>query len=145
MNLDDFFDLKGFNKKDANTKQIEENKIQLLINEIIKPTFEEIKNNINSRQKLHSAIIKAEKDLVYTIDNFLLVFGLKDLMNSKYGFKVVFLKKDNELHAYSQYGKFNIYNEIVRYDNNEAISINGLTKEIIENDFKKAFDKLIKQ
>jgi hypothetical protein len=144
MNLDDFFESKGFDKKDNKAKEFEQNKIQLIINEVVKPAFEEIKNNINSRQRLQSNIVKAERDPGYNLDNPLLIFALSDLMNSKYGFKIGFLKKNNELYSFSQYGKFNIYDEIARFDSSESISIIKLTKESIENDFKKAFDKLIK-
>lgn len=144
MNLDDFFDSKGFDKKDKRTKQMEQNKIQSIIDEIVKPALEAIKNNINSRQRLSSTIVKAEREVEYAVDNYLLIFSITDLMNAKYGFKMNFLKKDKELYSVAQYGKFNIYNEIVRYDSGVSISIHTLTAEIIENEFKKAFNKLIK-
>lgn len=131
--LDDVFKGKGFEKKLPELSPKDEENIQKFIDNIGKPAFENIADQLNSFNK-----IKAEVEVNKRSGNSIMeeiVLHLFQMGQPKLAYRLKFSKKQESLYLFGEYSIPNIYGENTRFHNTSLESpLNNSTEEEIAAD-----------
>jgi hypothetical protein len=134
QNIDELLKSQGFEKKAPELSGEDEAVIQEFLDNIGRPAFENICDQINSFQNIRAEVTASKKAPQSTIESFEL--SIYKMSQPKLSYRLGFLKKENGINVSGEYSTPNIYGENTRYQNsglNRVIS--GTTEEDIAGDF----------
>lgn len=133
-NIDELLKSQGFEKKAPELSAEDEAVIQEFLDNIGRPAFENICDQINSFQNIRGEVSPSKKTPHSSIESFEL--SIYKMSQPKLSYRLGFLKKENGISITGEYSTPNIYGENTRYQNgglNRALA--GTTEEDIASDF----------
>jgi hypothetical protein len=132
--IDELLKSQGFEKKAAELSADDQAVIQEFLDNIGKPAFENICDQLNSFQNIRAEVMPSKKAPQSVIESFEL--SVYKMTQPKLAYRLNFLKKENGINITGEYSTPNIYGENTRYQGsglNKALS--GTTEEDIASDF----------
>ncbi|MFN2457072.1 MAG: hypothetical protein ABR502_02615 [Chitinophagaceae bacterium] len=134
QDIDDLLKHQGFVKKLPELSDHDQTTIQEFLENVGKPAFENISDQLNSFQNVRSEVIPAKKTANSVIEPFEL-FVYK-MAQPKLTYRLHFSKKENGVHINGEYSIPNIYGENSRFQISSLDRIlAGTTEEDIASDF----------
>jgi hypothetical protein len=133
-NIDELLKSQGFEKKAPELSVEDQGTIQEFLDNIGRPAFENICDQINSFQNIRAEVSPSKKAPQSVIESFEL--SVYKMTQPKLSYRLNFSKKENGINIGGEYSTPNIYGENTRYQNsglNRALS--GTTEEDIASDF----------
>jgi hypothetical protein len=128
-NIDELLKSQGFEKKAPELSAIEE-----FLDNIGRPAFENICDQLNSFQNIRAEVKPSTKTPLLSIESFEL--SVYKMTQPKLSYRLKFLKKENGINIGGEYSTPNIYGENTRYQYsglNRALV--GTTEDDIASDF----------
>ena len=134
QNIDELLKSQGFEKKAPELSAEDESIIQEFLDNIGRPAFENICDQINSFQNIRAEVTLAKKAPQTAIETFAL--SVYKMSQPKLSYRLGFVKKENGINVIGEYSTPNIYGENTRYQNsglNRAIA--GTSEDDLATDF----------
>ncbi len=133
-NIDELLKSQGFEKKAPELSADDEKLIQEFLDNIGRPAFENICDQINSFQNIRAEVTPSKKAPQSSIESFEL--SVYKMSQPKLSYRLGFLKKENGINVSGEYSTPNIYGENTRYQNSGLNrTLSGTTEEDIAGDF----------
>ena len=133
-NIDELLKSQGFEKKAPELSAEDAKVIQEFLDNIGRPAFENICDQINSFQNIRAEVSASKKTPQSTIESFEL--SVYKMTQPKLSYRLGFIKKENGININGEYSTPNIYGENTRYHNSGLNrALNGTTEEDIASDF----------
>jgi hypothetical protein len=132
-NIDELLKSQGFEKKAPELFPEDEVVIQEFLENIGRPAFENICDQINSFQNIRAEVKTLKKAPQSTIETWEL--SVYKMTQPKLSYRLGFIKKENGININGEYSTPNIYGENTRYHNSGLNrALNGTTEEDIASD-----------
>jgi hypothetical protein len=132
-NIDELLKSQGFEKKAPELSPEDEVVIQEFLENIGRPAFENICDQINSFQNIRAEVKTLKKAPQSTIETWEL--SVYKMTQPKLSYRLGFIKKENGININGEYSTPNIYGENTRYHNSGLNrALNGTTEEDIASD-----------
>ena len=133
-NIDELLKSQGFEKKAPELSADDEAVIQEFLDNIGRPAFENISDQINSFQNIRAEVSTSKKTPQSAVESFEL--SVYKMSQPKLSYRLGFLKKENGISISGEYSTPNIYGENTRYQNSGLNrALNGTTEDDIASDF----------
>jgi hypothetical protein len=133
-NIDELLKSQGFEKKAPELSPEDEAIIQEFLDNIGRPAFENICDQINSFQNIRAEVTTSKKTPQSAIEGSEL--SVYKMTQPKLSYRLGFIKKENGININGEYSTPNIYGENTRYHNSGLNrALNGTTEEDIAADF----------
>ena len=133
-NIDELLKSQGFEKKAPELSADDEVVIQEFLDNIGRPAFENICDQINSFQNIRAEISASKKAPQSSIEPFEL--SIYKMSQPKLSYRLAFLKKENGINISGEYSTPNIYGENTRYQSSGLnLALAGTTEDDIASDF----------
>ena len=133
-NIDELLKSQGFEKKAPELSPEDEVIIQEFLENIGRPAFENICDQINSFQNIRAEVKTSKKRPQSAIEAFEL--SVYKMTQPKLSYRLGFIKKENGVNINGEYSTPNIYGENTRYHNSGLNrTLSGTTEEDIASDF----------
>jgi len=133
-NIDELLKSQGFEKKAPELSADDEAVIQEFLDNIGRPAFENISDQINSFQNIRAEVSTSKKTPQSSVESFEL--SVYKMSQPKLSYRLGFLKKENGISISGEYSTPNIYGENTRYQNSGLNrALNGTTEDDIASDF----------
>lgn len=134
QNIDELLKAQGFEKKAPELSAEDEGLIQEFLDNIGRPAFENICDQINSFQNIRAEVSASKKAPQSTIEPFEL--SIYKMTQPKLSYRLGFSKRENGINVTGEYSTPNIYGENTRYQNSSLNrTLSGTTEEDIASDF----------
>lgn len=133
-NIDELLKSQGFEKKAPELSIDDQATIQEFLDNIGRPAFENICDQLNSFQNVRAEVTPSKKAPQSVIESFEL--SVYKMTQPKLSYRFNFLKKENGINIGGEYSTPNIYGENTRYQNSTlSKSLNSITEDDIATDF----------
>ena len=133
-NIDELLKSQGFEKKAPELSADDQTTIQEFLDNIGRPAFENICDQLNSFQNIRAEVTASKKAPQAVIESFEL--SVYKMTQPKLSYRLNFLKNENGIHVGGEYSTPNIYGENTRYQNSSLNrSLSGITEDDIATDF----------
>lgn len=133
-NIDELLKSQGFEKKAPELSPEDELIIQEFLENIGRPAFENICDQINSFQNIRAEVKTSRKTPQAAIETCEL--SVYKMTQPKLSYRLGFIKKENGVNINGEYSTPNIYGENTRYHNSGLNkTLNGTTEDDIAADF----------
>ena len=133
-NIDELLKSQGFEKKAPELSSDDQTTIQEFLDNIGRPAFENICDQLNSFQNIRAEVTASKKAPQAVIESFEL--SVYKMTQPKLSYRLNFLKNENGIHVGGEYSTPNIYGENTRYQNSSLNrSLSGITEDDIATDF----------
>ena len=133
-NIDELLKSQGFEKKAAELSVEDQQNIQEFLENIGKPAFENICDQLNAFQNIRAEVTPSKKLPQSLIESFEL--SVYKMSQPKLSYRLSFLKKENGVNIGGEYSTPNIYGENTRYQNSGLSRVlPGTTEDDIASDF----------
>ena len=133
-NIDELLKSQGFEKKIPELSAEDQSTIQEFFDNIGKPAFENICDQLNSFQNIRAEVKPMIKTPQLTFESFEL--SVYKMAQPKLSYRLSFLKKEDDITIGGEYSTPNIYGENTRYHNSGLNrSLSGTTEDDIASDF----------
>jgi hypothetical protein len=133
-NIDELLKSQGFEKKAPELSIDDQAAIQEFLDNIGRPAFENICDQLNSFQNIRAEVTPSKKAPQSVIESFEL--SVYKMTQPKLSYRLNFLKKEDGINIDGEYSTPNIYGENTRYQNSGLNRpINGTTEDDIASDF----------
>lgn len=133
QDLDEVFKSKGFEKKLPELSRKDEQTIQEFLDNIGKPAFENISDQLNSFNN-----VKAEVEVLKRNNDSIMedvILHLFKMGQPKLAYRLRFSKKQENVYIYGEYSIPNIYGENTRFHNTDLEKpLNNITEEDLASD-----------
>lgn len=134
QNIDELLKAQGFEKKAPELSAEDEGLIQEFLDNIGRPAFENICDQINSFQNIRAEVSASKKAPQSSIEPFEL--SIYKMTQPKLSYRLGFSKRENGINVTGEYSTPNIYGENTRYQNSSLNrTLSGTTEEDIASDF----------
>ena len=132
--IDELLKAQGFEKKAPELSTEDEAIIQEFLDNIGRPAFENICDQINSFQNIRAEVTPSKKAPQSSIESFEL--SIYKMTQPKLSYRLGFLKRESGINVAGEYSTPNIYGENTRYQNSTLNrTLTGTTEEDIAGDF----------
>lgn len=133
QNFDELLKSQGFEKKVPELSAKDQDTIQEFLDNIGRPAFENISDELNSFQNIRAEVTAPKKAPQTVLESFeLLVYKMSQ---PKLSYRLSFIKKENGINIGGEYSTPNIYGENTRYQNSSLNrSLTGTTEDDIATD-----------
>ena len=133
-NIDELLKSQSFEKKAPELSPEDEVIIQEFLENIGRPAFENICDQINSFQNIRAEVKTSKKTPQSAIEAFEL--SVYKMTQPKLSYRLGFIKKENGVNINGEYSTPNIYGENTHYHNSGLNrTLSGTTEEDIASDF----------
>lgn len=134
QNIDELLKSQGFEKKAAELSVEDQENIQEFLENIGKPAFENICDQLNAFQNIRAEVTPSKKIPQSLVESFEL--SVYKMSQPKLSYRLSFLKKENGVNIGGEYSTPNIYGENTRYQNSGlSRALPGTTEDEIASDF----------
>jgi hypothetical protein len=136
--LEDFFNSKGIKKNVPEFTPAQEEQIQKVIQNVIKPAFTTLADELSSYANFKADIMTSKKSINSIKENIEL--KVYRIMQAKFIYRPKFSIEDNDIFLTGQFCKPELYGESVEYKYTDLKKVIADIKENdIKNDFSNAF------
>lgn len=135
--LDDFFQSKGIHKQVPEFNSLQLIQIQLVNKEVVKPTFEEISEELSSYTNCKGEVLISKKE-IHSKENIELRFYR--ISQNKFIYRISLSLKNDEIIAQGQYSIPNLYGEAINFTDTDLVRpLEALDASAISKDFMDVF------